>query len=138
MYQENEATIKLPKSHLSVVDDVLIKQSSQGDTIGRHPLSAIKYVSVIKETDKTAIVIMTLCAILAVLAKFFIPSSLWSWLVFFFFAFITLIPIFGLQKFQLKIEFVDDELLYEILDNPGEAKSFAISLKDLIEAYRTS
>ncbi|MCP4216050.1 MAG: hypothetical protein GY765_15470 [bacterium] len=130
--EKPEAVIRLPRTLLSVVGDSLIKEASDGTAIGRHKLSGIQDVSILKKLSPGAIIMVIIFTGVAAVAKRMLEAPLWSWIIFLVFALIALFTVFLIYKYQLKIIIRDEELIYDITDTVDDLSSFTLSLKEIL------
>ena len=131
MDRNDEVVISLPKSRICVIGNELIKKSPKGDIVSRHPIFEIKRVDTIKKIDPIAVAVTVGFTIIVVITNLYIPSQFLRWVVSLLFACVAVFSLFGMTKYQIKLTFKDESLVFDVFDDPSEGIGFALSLKRL-------
>lgn len=129
--------LKLPKSGILLENGELIRRAKDGTDIARHPLDEISGIHLVKSFSFTTLILGLGVGALAILAKAYIESSTWSWIVGGGLALPATCVILGSWGHTLRIESGGAVANYVLLDQDEDCEGFALSLTGVWKKSRS-
>ena len=118
----------LPKSGIRLENGHLVRHTKDDQVIGSHALRDITGLAVVKKLDFASLVIGLGVAGGAIAAKYYIPSTGWSWVVGCVLAVVAVLFTFGSWGIRLRIEADGAVANYNLFDQDEDCQGFHLSL----------
>ncbi len=128
--------LSLPRSGILFEDGVLIRRTSEGTVIARHPLEEISGLQLVKSFSFSTMAVGIAVGALAVASKVYIESSWWSWVVGIGLALLATCLILGSWGQNLRIESGGAVAHYNLYDQAEDCQGFVLSLTNLWKKSR--
>ena len=125
---------QLPLSGFALKETVLEKHTPTGELAAVHNLAEITSLRVLEDRDKSIFVGASVCGVLAVAAKLWIPSVVWSWIAFVPLLLLALLLCFGGTATTKYLEITTrlGAIRYSLDDQQEDCDGFLLTLRKLM------
>ncbi len=120
--------LALPRSGILLEDGVLVRKTKEGTVIASHPLNEISGIQLVKNFSFSTLLIGLSLGALAVVAKVYIDSNTWGWIVGGSVALLSTCLILASWGQNLRIESGGGVANYNLCDQDEDCQGFVLSL----------
>jgi len=128
--------LELPDAGLYLQDGVLVRLNDKGVMTGRYAVEDVMVVQAEKVTDWAAIMTSFVILGLAVVAKIYMTSVAWSWVVSIALGFFSGLMLLVAKDTLLRLMTKDGEVAFKMSGDDEDVEAFVVSFKAAVRRYQ--
>lgn len=128
--------LELPDAGLYLQDGVLVRLNDKGVMTGRYAVEDVLIVQAEKVTDWAAIMTSVVILGLAVVAKIYITSVPWSWVVAIALGFFSGLMLLVAKDTLLRLMTKDGEVSFKLSGDDEDVEAFVVSFKAAVRRFQ--